>query len=262
MKKYNLLLIIHLIIFTSCQKDHTFDPNLKIIAYNIKYAENTTPEAISNVLNTEYADIICFNEVPGQGWTKEVGRLLGLSYFYEGKIASANHTIDYIDSTGNYYGKYKSILSKYPLKDTSEILLNGVGWSPASAVSAQINFNHDSIQIFSLHIPNGSSNAINSKAEHLSRIITESYTIDKIIIAGDFNDFIYSKPLQYLYDIGFYNSFDTLSMNLDTLTTFIDSNIVIDHILQKGLNVVSSGIIEEIGKPQSDHKPIWAIIEY
>ena len=50
-------------------------------------------------------------------------------------------------------------------------------------------------------------------------------------------------------------------MNLDTLTTFIDSNIVIDHILQKGLNVVSSGIIEEIGRPQSDHKPIWAIIE-
>jgi len=262
MKKNNFLLIIYLIILSSCQKENPFDPNLKIIAYNIEYAENTTPEAISDLLNTEYADIICFNEVPGQGWTKEVGRLLGLSYSYEGRIASANHSTDYVDSTGNYYGKYKSILSKYPLKDTCEIALNGVGWSPASAVSGNITFNHSSIQIFSLHIPTGSSDPINSKAEYLSRIISESYTMDKIILAGDFNDFFDSEPLKYLYNIGFYNSFDTLSMNLDTQTTFIDSNIVIDHILYKGVNIVSSGIIEETGVPQSDHKPIWTIMQY
>ena len=265
MKKINFLLIICLIICTSCQKEHPFDPNLKIIAYNIEYAKNTTPEGMADLLNTEDADIICFSEVPGQGWTKEVGRLLGLSYSYEGKIASANHTIDYIDITGNYYGKYKSILSRYPLKDTSEILLNGAKWSLASAVSGNITFNHASIQIFSLHIPTGLDDPINSEAELLSRIISESYnTIDKIILAGDFNDLIDSEPLKYLYDIGFYNSFDTLEMNLDTLTTFTDGrdDKVADHILYKGVNVVSSGIIEETGTPLSNHKPVWTIMQY
>lgn len=57
---------------------------LKIIAYNVEFGKNMSPEEMAELLKTENADVICFNEVPAQGWTKIVGDLLGLKYTYEG----------------------------------------------------------------------------------------------------------------------------------------------------------------------------------
>jgi len=149
---------------------------LKIIAYNIEFGRNTSPEALSTLFRLENADIICFNEVPGQGWTKKVGELLGLPYSYEGKIASANHTEDYRDKSELYYGKYKSILSKYPIEDTLEILLKGIGWSPASVVVATVKINKEHVlRVFSLHIPSGKDDPGNSKADYLSQILGKDY---------------------------------------------------------------------------------------
>lgn len=239
----------------------------KVITYNVEFGKNTSPEAISKLLKSENADIICFNEAPGQGWTKKVGKLLGLAYCYEGETASANHTAEYIDKTNKYYGKYKSVLSKYLLKDTHEVLFEGIGWSPASAVVANVVIdNNNSVQIFSLHIPSGKSKPRKSKAEYLSRLIENNYNAsDKIILAGDFNDLYDSKPLKYLYNIGFYNSWKSLDINLKEKTTIINpkssDKTVIDHILFKGLKIKRAEIIEEKEIPQSDHKPISAVFE-
>ncbi len=237
---------------------------IKVIAYNIEFAKNTTPEQMASLLEKEKADIICFNEVPGQGWTKKVGDLLGLSYSYEGKIASANHVKGFDDKTNKYHGKYKSILSKYPLEETHEITLKGIGWSPATAVIANARIgNKSSIKIFSLHIPTGVKDASNSKAFHLAQSIKEEYSdVEKMIVAGDFNDLSDSKPMQKLYDQGMRNPWRTLKMDLSSLTTFPRSKVkgyVIDHILYKGLQLKSAGIIDE--QTLSDHQPVWAVFK-
>ena len=261
-----ILLTLIIINCISCKKTNSIK-EFKVLTYNVEFGKNTSPEAISKLLQSENADIICFNEVPGQGWTKKIGLLLGLTYSYEGEIASANHTNKFIDKTNTHYGKYKSILSKYLLKDAHEVLLEGIGWSPASAVVANVVIDRsNSIKIFSLHIPSGKSYPIKSKAEYLSRLIKNDYnSSDKLILAGDFNDLCDSEPLTYLYNIGFYNSWKTLDINLKGKTTYIypksNDNIVIDHILFKGLKVKGAEIIEEIEKPQSDHKPIWSVFE-
>lgn len=244
--------------------EEIFGQELKVIAYNVEYGRNTSPKAIAKLLKSEKADIICFNEVPVEGWTKKVGQLLGLKYSYEGKIASANHTNKFKDKTGNYYGKYKSILSKFPLEGTHEVSLEGIGWSPASAVIANaIIDSNNSVQIFSIHIPSGISNPAKSKAEYLSNEIKNKYNIsDKMILAGDFNDLFDSEPLSYLYKIGFSNSWKALNIDMKNKTTYPEwPNSVIDHIFFKGLTIKSAEIIEEKGKTQSDHKPIWSVFD-
>ena len=257
--------LLTFLILNSTEK--IFGQEFKVITYNVEFGKNTSPQAISELLQPEKADIICFNEVPSQGWTKKVGQLLGLKYSYEGKIASANHTNEFEDKTGNYYGKYKSILSKFPLEDTHEISLEGIGWSPATAVVANAIIDSNNIvQIFSLHIPTGISNPAKSKARYLSNEIENKYnTSDKMILAGDFNDLYDSKSISYLYNVGFSNSWKTLGMDMKNRKTYVNSkkpeDTVIDHIFFKGLKIKSAEIIEEKEKTQSDHKPIWSVFD-
>jgi endonuclease/exonuclease/phosphatase family metal-dependent hydrolase len=238
---------------------------IKVISYNIEFAKSTTPQEMAVFLKTENADIICFSEVPAQGWTKKLGKLLGMPYSFEGKIASANHMEEYKDKTGGYFGKYKSILSKYPLENTHEVLLEGERWSPAGAVVANVKISKKkSVLVFSLHIPTGIDNPEKSKAYFLTQVLKKDYSdFNRIILAGDFNDRYNSEPLKYLYDLGFKNPYSTLNIDLSHSCSLSRENIdgkVIDHILYKGLKVKKSGIIEQ--KKLSDHKPVWALFKF
>lgn len=237
---------------------------IKVISYNIEFGKSTSPQDMASFLIPEKADIICFNEVPAQGWTKKTGELLGMKYSYEGEIASANHEKNYPDKTNLYYGKYKSILSKYPLENTHEILLTGLRWSPASAVVATVKIsNKKAILVFSIHIPTGIDDPKKSKAHHLAQILKKDYSkFDRVILAGDFNDRFDSQPMQYLYNLGFSNPYKKLNIDLSHSTTLSrekNNGKVIDHILYKNIKVKKAGIIEK--KSLSDHKPVWAIFK-
>lgn len=238
----------------------------KVIAYNIEFAKNTTPEEMAKELLPEKAAIICFNEVPGQGWTKRVGELLNLHYSYEGKIASANHEKGFNDKTGKYYGKYKSILSKYPLKNLEEIALKGAGWSPSTAVVADVRISKNNyVKVFSIHVPSGEGNPNNSKANDLAKIISEKFPTEKrMIIAGDFNDIHMTAPMKDLYSIGFKDAWSVSQKDLSKKTSYPSyqrPGYIIDHLLFKGLKAKEAEIIEKEGKPLSDHKAVWAIFK-
>jgi len=260
MKELKFVLIIFLSIVSISLKGQ----KLKVIAYNVEFGRNASLEEMSSFLKSEKADVICFNEVPGQGWTEKIGELLGMAYNYEGKIASANHEEEYQDVSKLFYGKYKSILSKYPLENPHEVLLKGLRWSPASAVVATVKVSKKkSVLVFSLHIPTGVDDPEKSKAFHLSQILEKDYSnYDRVILAGDFNDKFDSKPMQHLYNQQFNNPYKSLNIDLSHSTSLsrAESNgKVIDHILYKGIKVKSAGIFEE--KTLSDHKPIWAIFK-
>ena len=252
-----LLLLSFISINVSAQK-------LKVIAYNIEFAKSTSVDEMYSFLKSQKADVICFSEVPAQGWTKKLGDLLGMDYSFEGKTASANHMEDYKDKTGKYYGKYKSILSKYPLEKPHEVLLEGDRWSPAGAVVASVKVSkRRSVMVFSLHIPTGIDNPKKSKAFYLAQILKNDYSsYDRVILAGDFNDRYDSEPMKYLYDLGFKNPYKSLNIDLSHSTTLSreeNNGKVIDHILYKDLKVKKAGIIEQ--RSLSDHKPIWAVFK-
>lgn len=239
---------------------------IKIIAYNVEFAKNTTPQAMANLLEKEKADIICFNEVPAQGWTAKVGALLKMPYSHEGEVASANHEKGFDDKTGQYYGKYKSILSKYPVTNPQEIELKGIGWGPTTAVVVDVKVKKNKyVKVFSIHIPSGESNPQKSKSNNLAKIISEKFSSEKrIIVAGDFNDIQKTAPLQKFYDIGFNDAWEPASVDLSKRTTYPSyqkDGYVIDHVLFKGLKAKKADIIEEEGKLLSDHKPVWAVFK-
>ncbi len=266
MRRTNYRIVkIPLLIFLSFISMNLKAQKLKVIAYNIEFGKNTTIDEMYSFLKAEKADIICFSEVPGQGWTKKLGELLGLDYSYEGKIASANHMEDYKDKTGEYFGKYKSILSKYPLENPHEVFLKGDSWSPSSAVVATVKLTtKKSAIIFSLHIPTGMDKPEKSKALFLAQLLKKEYSdSDRMILAGDFNDRYNSEPMKYLYDLGFENSFQSLNIDLSHSTTLSreeNNGKVIDHILYKGLKARKVGIIEQ--KELSDHKAVWTVFEF
>ena len=229
---------------------------MKLISYNLEYAKAATPADIAAYLKPHSPDLVCFCEVPNGEWTSLVGKEMGMDYFYVGEIASANHDHEYPDKTGNFYGKFKSILSKTPLTNMHEKALTGIGWTPVSVVFAQTIIDGKSLLIGSLHIPSGINDPKNNCAANLATLM-ESYTDSRIIISGDYNDLVNSAPLQALYDKGFKNSWLTTNYNLENRKTCNAKSEkdygVIDHSLYRGaLNVLTTDIlISEY--PLSDH---------
>lgn len=232
---------------------------IKIIAYNIEFAKTTTPGDIALHLKPKAPDIICFSEVPNGEWTALVGKQLDMDYCYVGKVASANHEEDYRDKTGAFYGKYKSILSKTPLYGTEEKTLDSTGWSPVSVVFARTNISGSELLIGSLHIPSGANDPANSSAANLAELM-ESFGEERIVITGDYNDFVDSEPMKYLYNKGFNNAWQALNYDLVNQKTCnaksSDYEEVIDHLLYRGaLKAVDAEIIKT-DNPQSDHYAI------
>ena len=236
---------------------------IKIIAYNIEYAKSATPAAIAGHLKPANPDIICFSEVPQGDWTAEVGQKLGMNYCYVGNVASANHLKEYPDQTGQFYGKFKSILSKTPLTEPYELLLNGSGWQPASVVMAHTVIHGLPLLIGSLHIPTGVKAPSQSCAADLAKQLKADQDAN-IIISGDYNDLANAAALQYLYRTGFSTAWQESGFELQEVKTCnakSEEDVgVIDHILYRGrLQAVNSGIIKS-APPLSDHYAIWAEI--
>ena len=112
---------------------------IRVASYNVEFSRSATPEQVGNMFKPYKLDIIGFNEAPDGDWTARVGKVLGMKYSFVGKISSANHK-----------DKYKTILSRTPLKDTEEHKLTGVGWNPASVVRATTKIHGVPVSFLSL----------------------------------------------------------------------------------------------------------------
>ena len=245
-----LLKVIFIFSFFTLSIGKLSGKQLKVIAYNVEFGKSTTIEEMAELLSEYKPDIICFNEVPAQGWSKEVGELINLPYVFEGEIASANHEEGFKDKTGRYYGTYKSIVSKYPLENTTEIEFGGIVWSPASAAVADVVVKNKRIKVISLHIPTVESNPKASKAHNLAKKIKMCFsTSEKIILAGDFNDLNNSEPLSALYYDGFKDSWTTAKVNLLDKSTYpanrSNPGYVIDHFIFKRLEAKKQGLLSQ-----------------
>ena len=242
---------------------------VRVAAYNVEFGKSATPEQIGALLLPYNLDIIGFNEVPDGDWTARVGAVLGMDYTFVGAIASANHTGPaYADVTGNYDGKYKSILSRTPLEGTNEFTLTGSGWNPASAVRATTRIDGNSVAFYSLHI-SGNNGSTNSHAYKLATQVLPQETADRVIVVGDFNNRMGDYNINAIENAGFEAIWTDLNIDVTQEKTYDaqdpnTSHGVIDHIFYNtsaSPTVADGGIIEE-DNPLSDHKPIWAVIAF
>ena len=225
---------------------------LRVAAYNVEFSKSATAEQIGEMFKPFNLDVIGFNEAPDGDWTKRVGKVLGMGHSYVGKISSANHK-----------DKYKTILSRFPLEETGEISLKGVGWNPASAVKAVIRKGGIPITFYSLHICG--SKRDKGHAHFLATEVLPKEKSKRVIVAGDFNNRVGDDSLNFVEGAGMRPTWKDLkieiSQNFSYNALAPEKKVgVIDHIFYKvssGARATDGGIIE-LKKPLSDHKPVWA----
>ncbi len=207
---------------------------LRVVAYNVACGQWATPEQIAELLKPLNADIVLLSEVPKanrgekvKDWSLRVAEALGLEHAHVGTVSSANHkSPDWGDVTGQYGGKFKSILSRTPLTGAKDILVEGSGWRRASAVRVETEIAGRKLALYSLHLPGYAHNKRqpttadawegskhHSLAEHIK---AEDASYD-VIVGGDFNEWTDSVVMSGLLK----------SCNLENAT----KEKSIDHIL-------------------------------
>ena len=203
-------------------------------------------------------DLVLLNEVPkfnpgddAADWSGRIAEKLELPFFYVGSISSAHHRApEWGDITGHYGGKFKSIMSRWPLSNTHDYLLEGEGWSPASAVRAELKIGAARWAIYSLHVP---GHRVYDRSKHRSLVsdVLANEPLEHVVVAGDFNVGTHSAVLKEVKQ----------GARLDNAIT--DQSI--DHILYRSsgpIRMIGSGldngpVVETRIKRLSDHPFAW-----
>ena len=164
-----------------------------------------TPERIAKELKDLKPDIVLLSEVPKtnrgkkvKDWSRRLADALGLDHVHVGTVSSAGHkSPNWGDPTGNYGGKFKSILSRTLLTGGMDISVEGSGWKRASAVRAETEIDGRKFALYSLHLPGFAHHKRQpvelsawegSKHKALADHINAEKESYNVIVGGDFNE--------------------------------------------------------------------------
>jgi endonuclease/exonuclease/phosphatase family metal-dependent hydrolase len=250
---------------------------IRVAAYNVLFGNWSTPEQMGKTLARYDFDVIGFSEVPDGDWTARVGKAAGMNHVYVGTSSSANHK-----------DKFKSLLSRTPLRDKREIDIPAAGWQPASMVGATTTIRGLDIRIYSLHIP-GRAEASGSAAAYIASHIIPNETAPNLIVMGDYNNKIDDPPMLAIEQAGLMPVWRRLRIDISNRSTHQhietgNESGVIDHVCARGTTgskVIGGGILDlfnppgtdkpmeryhaewvKYGKPLSDHRAVWAELEF
>ena len=99
--------------------------------------------------------------------------------------------------TGDYGGKFKSVLSRTPLSKGKDYLPEGSGWGRASAFRVETEINGRKFALYSLHLPGfahhkrqptQATSWEGSKQRGLAERINKEDASFEVIVGGDFNE--------------------------------------------------------------------------
>lgn len=178
---------------------------LRVVAYNVACGQWATPEQLAELLKPLNPDIVLLSEVPianrgkdVKDWSLRMAEALGLKHVHVGTSSSAGHKAPkWGDLTGNYGGKYKSILSRTPLTEGKDIIVEGSGWKRANPLRVETEIGGRKIALYSLHLPGYAHNKKqptkpeayeNSKHKALADHINAEDPSYDLIVGGDFNE--------------------------------------------------------------------------
>ena len=178
---------------------------LRVVAYNVACGQWATPERIAEELKDLKPDIVLLSEVPKanrgkkvKDWSRRLADALDLDYVEVGTVSSANHKApQWGDITGDYGGKFKSVLSRTPLSKGKDYLPGGSGWGRASAFRVETEINGRKFALYSLHLPGFAHHKRQptevaswegSKQRGLAERINKEDAPFDVIVGGDFNE--------------------------------------------------------------------------
>ena len=199
---FTLVLSILSIILSANQASAT---KIRVVAYNVACGQWATPERIAQELKVLKPDIVLLSEVPKanrgkkvKDWSHRLADALDLDHVHVGIVSSAGHkSPNWGDPTGNYGGKFKSILSRTPLTEGKDISVEGSGWKRASAVRVETEIDGRKFALYSLHLPGFAHHKRQpvelsawegSKHKALADHINAEKESYDVIVGGDFNE--------------------------------------------------------------------------
>lgn len=243
---------------------------VRIAAFNILYGRYGSPEEIGRWMREVGPDLVCLCECPGEyEWLDRAADAMELPHYVVGVLSSG---ID-IRVTGRTM-KFKAVFSRTVLDPLPELLCDGRGWSNGSATRARTMIGERNFVVHSLHIAGNPGEDSESLERGHSHTLAESVGAlsdsDCVLMAGDFNNRIDEPALLLLEDAGLRPTWRDVDIDLDAafslcpLTPTSPDNRLIDHIyydVASGGRAVDGGTLERT-QPLSDHKPVWAEIEY
>ena len=188
---------------------------LRVVAYNVACGQWATPEQIGELLQPLNPDIVLLSEVPKanrgkkvKDWSLRLAEALGLGHVHVGNVSSAGHkSPKWGDRTGNYGGKFKSILSRTPLTECKDIAVEGSGWKRANPVRAVTVIGGQKFALYSLHLPGFAHHKKprtkveaweGSKHKSLADHIKAEDESSHVIVGGDFNEWTDSLVMKHL----------------------------------------------------------------
>ena len=180
-------------------------PKIRVVAYNVACGQWATPERIAKELKDLKPDIVLLSEVPKanrgkkvKDWSHRLADALDLNHVEVGTVSSANHKApQWGDVTGDYGGKFKSVLSRTPLTKGKDYLPEGSGWGRASAFRVETEINGRKFALYSLHLPGFAHHKRQptqvaswegSKQRGLAERINKEDASFDVIVGGDFNE--------------------------------------------------------------------------
>lgn len=250
---------------------------LRVVAYNVACGQWAMPEQIAEVLKPLKPDIVLLSEVPkanpGKGmkdWSQRMAEVLGLEHVYVGAVSSANHKApQWGDITGKYGGKFKSILSRTPLTEGRDILVEGSGWKPASAVRVETEIGGRKFALYSLHLPGYAHHSKpptspdawgGAKHKQLAGHIRAEDAACEVIVGGDFNEWTDGLVMRSLLkDAGLENA--TEEQSIDHILFSSKSSI---KLLETGRDWGPKNRNDKNEKHEgclSDHPWVWCELE-
>jgi endonuclease/exonuclease/phosphatase family metal-dependent hydrolase len=193
--------------------DSSDSTKLRVVAYNVACGQWATPERIAEELKALKPDIVLLSEVPkanrgkkAKDWSQRLAYALDLDHVHVGTVSSAGHkSPKWGDPTGNYGGKFKSILSRTPLTGGKDISVEGSGWKRASAVRVETEIEGRKLALYSLHLPGfahhnkAPTSSVaweGSKHKALADHINAEKEFYDIIVGGDFNEWTEGLVMQ------------------------------------------------------------------
>jgi endonuclease/exonuclease/phosphatase family metal-dependent hydrolase len=252
-------------------------PKIRVVAYNVACGQWATPEQLAELLEPLEPDIVLLSEVPKanpgndvKDWSQRLADALDLDHVHVGTVSSANHKAPkWGDMTGDYGGKYKSILSRTPLTEGGDIVVEGSGWKRASAVRVETEIGGRKFALYSLHLPGFAHHSKpptspeaweGSKHKQLAEYIKSEEATCEVIVGGDFNEWTDGLVMQSLLkDAGLKNA--TREQSIDHILYSTKGSI---KLLKTGRdwgpknrndqNVKSEGCL-------SDHPWVWCELE-
>ena len=199
---FTLVLSILSILLSANQASAT---KIRVVSYNVACGQWATPERIAKELTVLRPDIVLLSEVPKanrgkkvKDWSQRLADKLGLDHVHVGTVSSAGHkSPNWGDPTGNYGGKFKSILSRTPLTEGKDVSVEGSGWKRASAVRVETEIDGRKFALYSLHLPGFAHHKRQpvelsawkgSKHKALADHINAEKESYDVIVGGDFNE--------------------------------------------------------------------------